>query len=176
MYKCGDLLNADFYDEPWTESERSDVVLFNPAKATPFMQKIIDACPDVTFKPIQGMTRAEVIDTMRHSKLYVDFGEFPGRERMPREAVLCGCCLITSRLGSAAYYEDFSHSYKYESKDSHIWAIVNQIRYVLSHYEECRHDFDMFRELLRAEAVLLSEQYKQLEGAFYEIQHSHSGV
>ena len=86
VLKCDDTVNSDFYAD-YDYIERGNDVLYNPAKATSFMQEIIDACPDITFKPITGMTRAEVIDTMHHSKLYVDFGEFPGRERMPREAV-----------------------------------------------------------------------------------------
>ncbi len=169
LYKCIDLLNDDFYPEPWGDMERGDHVLYNPAKATPFMKKIIKACPDIAFRPITGMTRDEVIKAMRGSKLYIDFGEFPGRERLPREAVLCGCCIITSKLGAAAYDEDFAHPYKYESKDSHMWAIVRQIRYVLGHYDECRGDFDLFREMLKAESVSLQKQIKELIGVFNEV-------
>lgn len=150
VVKCTDMLNAEFY-EAYTEEARNDVVLFNPAKATPFMNELMSQCDGIDFKPLQNMTRAEMIDTMRHSKLYVDFGEFPGRERIPREAALCGCCLITSKIGAADYFEDFSHNYKYDSKHSHIWAIVRKIRYVLENYDECRKDFDQFRQVLKAD-------------------------
>lgn len=175
VLKCDDTVNSDFYIEN-DDIDRGNDVLYNPAKATPFMKEIIDACPDITFKPITGMTRAEVIDTMRHSKLFVDFGEFPGRERMPREAVLCGCCLITSKIGAAAYIKDFAHDYKFESKKAHIWAIVHKIRYVLDHYDDCRKDFDLFRDSLRDDIKRISEQCKEIAGVFREIQHNHSGV
>lgn len=147
IVKCTDYVNADFY-EPYKEMGRTDTVLYNPAKATPFMRALISSCPEIEWKPIQGMGRAQVIDAMRHSKLYVDFGEFPGRERIPREAVLCGCCLITSKIGSAGYYQDFSHGYKFESKPSHIWAIRRKIHEVLDNYDRCRPDFDTFRWVL----------------------------
>lgn len=173
LLKCTDVLNADFYEE-YDEPERGDAVLFNPAKATPFMYRIIEECANygIAFNPITGMSRAEVINTMRHSKLYVDFGEFPGRERMPREAVLCGCVTITGKAGSAYYAEDFAHDYKFDSKDGLIWAIVNRIRYVLTHYEECRKDFDSFREKLRNERDSVPQQVK---GVASEIQHYHTG-
>lgn len=145
--KCTDMLNPDFY-EPYEETERSDAVLYNPAKATPFMRELMAACHGIEFKPIKNMTRAEVIDAMRHAKLYLDFGTFPGRERIPREAALCGCCLITGKVGAADYYGDFSHGYKFDSKSGHIWAIVNKIHYVLDHYDECRKDFETFRRAL----------------------------
>ena len=140
------------------------------------MQSVMNACADITFKPIRGMTRSEVIDTMRHSKLYVDFGEFPGRERMPREAVLCGCCLITSKVGAAAYIKDFAHDYKYDMKDGHIWAIKRKIKHVLLNYDECSKDFDVFRESLRADIVRIPEQCKKIAGVLREIQHNHTGI
>ena len=172
IIKVVDIINTDFYEE-YEEKERSNVVLYNPAKATPFMHRIMEECNGITFKPISGMTRQQVIDTMRDSKLYVDFGEFPGRERIPREAVMCGCCLITSKIGSAAYDLDFTHEYKFDSKDSHIWAIVHKIHYVLEHYAECRKDFDLFRKFLRDDIELMS---KQCRGLINEIQHHYSGA
>lgn len=173
LHRCGDMLNADFYAD-YGEEERSDVVLYNPTKATPFMRRIIDACPDITFKPIRGMTRAEVIDTMRHSKLYVDFGEFPGRERMPREACLCGCCLITSKVGAAAYAADFGHDYKYDMKDAHIWAITRKIREVLGNFDRCRRDFAAFRFQLYEERKLIRREYEDIAGVFDEVLSNHS--
>ena len=175
LYKCVDVVNDDFYAE-YDEQPRDDVVLYNPAKSTPFMEQLMRSCDGVTFKPIRNMTRSEVIDAMRHAKLYVDFGEFPGRERIPREAALCGCCLITSRIGSAVYMEDFVHGYKCESKDGHIWAIVRQIRYVLEHYDECRHDFDLFRNELWKDRERMKEQCKALIKVFNEIQRHNTSA
>jgi len=171
---CTDALNEDFY-EPYKEEPRSDTVLYNPAKATSFMGELIKAS-GVEYKPIQNMTRAEVIDSMRHAKLYVDFGEFPGRERMPREAALCGCCLITSKIGSAAFYKDFAHDYKYDSKPGHIWAITHKIHYVLEHYDECKKDFDFFRQTLRKDRETRSEQCENVVRALYDIQHYNTGT
>ena len=168
LIKCVDIVNAEFYED-YEEKERSNVVLYNPAKATPFMNRIIEECNGIAFKPIQGMTRQQVIDTMRGSKLYVDFGEFPGRERMPREATLCGCCLITSKIGSAYYYMDFFHDYKFDSKPEHMWAIVRKIQYVLDHYEECRKDFNLFRILLNDDRKKIEKQCTDVVMALREV-------
>ena len=152
LFKCVDVLNADFYED-YAEEERSDAVLYNPAKSTPFMQRLMAECHGIEFKPIQGMTRAEVIDAMRHSKLYIDFGEFPGRERIPREAALCGC-----------------HFYKYDNKPSHVWAIIRKIRYVLDNYTECKRDFDRFREDLIEDRTRIQWQTEVIANVF---QHYH---
>ncbi len=168
VMKLVDVLNADFYEE-YEEAPRGDVVLYNPAKMTPFMHSLMKACSGVTFKPIQGMTREEVISTMRSSKLYLDFGAFPGRERIPREAVMCGCCIITSRIGSAGFFEDFPHSDKFESKTGHIWAIRRRIQYVLEHYDECRRDFGFFRASLIEDHRRLRRQCREIAEALDEV-------
>lgn len=172
LIKCTDIVNIDYYAD-FPEEERNNTVLYNPAKATPFLRLLMDECSDIDFRPIANMTRKQVIDTMRHSKLYIDFGEFPGRERIPREAVLCGCCLITGKIGSAGYEGDFMHAYKYDSKSGHIWAIRHAIHYVLDHYEECRKDFDAFRDLLKLDAEMLGKEAKEVAR---EIQHHHTGL
>lgn len=171
LIKCVDIVNAEFYED-YEETVRSDVVLYNPAKMTSFQSRIMEACSGITFKPITGMTRQQVIETMRGSKLYVDFGKFPGRERMPREAVMCGCCIITGKIGSSDYDIDFAHEYKFDSKEEHIWAIVHKIRYVLAHYDKCRRDFDIFRYFLREDRELLRQQCREV---INEIQHNHTG-
>lgn len=172
LVKCGDIVNEEFYED-YEEMQRSDVVLYNPAKATPFFYAVMSQCSGIEFRPVTGMTRAEVIRAMRGSKLYVDFGEFPGRERIPREAVLSGCCIITSKIGSAGFDADFAHDYKYDSKDGHIWAIVRKIRHVLSNYEACRKDFDLFRYFLHIDRRHMKEECRDV---IEEIQHNHPGI
>lgn len=172
LIRCTDTLNDDFYEE-FEEQERKDVVLYNPAKATQFQYRLMSECSGIEFKPITGMTRQQVIEAMRHAKLYLDFGRFPGRERMPREAALCGCCLITSKIGSADYEEDFTHSYKFDSKDEHIWAIVNRIHYVLKNYETCRKDFKQFRVQLGVEKRVLPARIREVVN---EIQRDYTGT
>ena len=172
LIMCGDTVNKDFYED-YEETERADTVLYNPAKSNLFMRRLLNECKDIIFKPITGMTRRQVIDTMRGSKLYIDFGDFPGRERMPREAVLCGCCIITGKVGSAGHDMDFPHRYKFESKDSHLWAIRRKIRYVLAHYEECRGHFYYFRRCLQYDRELMKNQIREVADAF---QYYHSSL
>ena len=47
------------------------------------------------------MTEREVEDCLSQAKVYIDFGGHPGKDRIPREAALCGCCVVTGRRGAA---------------------------------------------------------------------------
>ena len=82
-------------------SEKKDIILFNPKKGRKRTAKLIAAYPDLTFVPIQNMTVKEVSFILNSAKIYIDFGHHPGKDRLPREAVLAGCCVITGKYGSA---------------------------------------------------------------------------
>lgn len=83
---------------------RQDLVLFNPLKGKAFTEQLRAACADAPwqFVPLQGYTPAELRALFGRAKVYIDFGEHPGRDRIPREAAACGCVVVTGRRGSAA--------------------------------------------------------------------------
>lgn len=85
------------------EQPKKDVVLYNPRKGMQITQRLIDgARGELEFVPITGLDAAGVAELLGSARLYVDFGEHPGRDRLPREAALSGCCVITGRRGAAA--------------------------------------------------------------------------
>ena len=43
---------------------------------------------------------------LKKAKVYIDFGGHPGMDRIPREAALAGCIVVTNREGSAAFRQD----------------------------------------------------------------------
>ena len=53
---------------------------------------------------IKGMSREQVYDALGRSKLFIDLGNFPGKDRMAREALLRGCCVFALDAGAARDY------------------------------------------------------------------------
>ena len=83
---------------------RDKVILYNPVKGIKVTQKIIKKYKfQYQFVPIKNMSHKEVRELLSKSFIYIDFGEHPGRDRIPREAIMCGCCIITGYRGSAAF-------------------------------------------------------------------------
>lgn len=163
IFYISDVLNADFF-KPYEEVPRNNIVLYNPVevKLTPYQKAVMSRARDegIVFKPIEKMSRAEVIDTMHHAKLYLDLGVFSGRERLPREAVTCGCCIITSRSGTAGYYEDVSipDTYKFDTDATSVVSIIKRMKYILKNYNACMSEFDAFRQYLKRDSELLHSQ------------------
>lgn len=89
------------------DGPKDNIVAYNPKKGLEFTQKLMAASPRSgpgawTWVPIENMSPAEVAALLGRARAYVDFGPHPGRDRIPREAALCGCTVITNTQGSAA--------------------------------------------------------------------------
>ena len=82
---------------------REHIVAYNPKKGLAFTQQLMAQSPaGIQWVAIENMSPAEVAALLGRAKVYVDFGPHPGRDRIPREAALCGCVVITNTQGSAA--------------------------------------------------------------------------
>lgn len=98
---------------------RRDQVLYNPAKGKAFTEALRAACQGDAFEfvPLQGYTAAQMRELLSQAKVYIDFGEHPGRDRIPREAAACGCVVITGQRGSAGNAIDVPLPDRYKIDD-----------------------------------------------------------
>ena len=151
VFKCIEPISNFFLNEynVISSTKQKNVILYNPKrKYENILKKISSAAPELQFEPLQGLTQQQLIEKYKTSKLYIDFGAFPGAERIPKEAVLFGCAIITGRRGASNFHGDvpIPDEYKFENPTAQIDEIVAKIRYVLDNYEKIYSDFDEYRE------------------------------
>lgn len=105
------------------------------------------------------MTAEEVHALLCRAKCYIDFGNHPGQDRIPREAAAAGCCVITDRRGSAANDMDvpIPTTYKFDDVPQAIPAILSCIRDCLADYEGHTRDFDSYRAMIAGQ----KEQFRR---------------
>lgn len=169
IYLCGPL-NESFFKavSEVRSTERENIVLYNPKKGLPFTKKIIAEAQkqniNAEFIPIINMTPAQIIELMAKAKVYMDFGYFPGPERIPREAVTLGCNIITSKNGSAANDVDvpIPSEMKFADNDDNIIPIVGKIKDMLADYEKYYSYYDVYRNKVRDQVQLLEENTMKL--------------
>lgn len=155
-YLCGPISQA-FSTTHHNGLSKEDIVAYNPKKGYEFTQKVISYAEQHDFSgefiPIQGMTPTEVSALLGRAKVYMDFGDFPGPERIPREAVTMGCNILTSRNGAAGNDADvpIDDSLKFETTDQNIHSIVDKLDQLLSHYEVYYHLYDGYRDKVQAQ-------------------------
>jgi hypothetical protein len=158
-----DFINHDFYKNN-TSVVREDKILYNPKKGFEFTRKLIANTPHLKWVPLENMTRAELLHEFQTSKLYIDFGYHPGKDRIPREAAMNGCCVITNRKGSAKYFEDVRiyNAYKLDEQENSISDIMTLIKDILNNYTLHAERFDFYRQEILKEKDEFVKQVHRL--------------
>lgn len=166
ILRLSDYVNDSFLsvDLESVKTRKKDIVIYNPKKGFHYTKKIIRSLRDINFIALQNMTRQEVLDTMVSSKVYIDFGNHPGKDRMPREAALCGNCIITGRRGSAGNSVDVSipEKYKFEDTVENMKQVGEVIRSCLVDYERRVEDFSSYRERIRNEKAVFENDVRSI--------------
>lgn len=138
--------------------QRKNFVLYNPAKGPENAEKIKQVCSDIDciFMPLSGMSHAQMAELGMQAKIYIDFGPFPGKEKIHREMAACGCTVITGSDGSANNPIDVpSGSRKFFRIGGHYdWiAVKKQIMWDLENHGQALDDLHMrhYRDCVRDE-------------------------
>jgi hypothetical protein len=141
---------------------KRDIVTYNPKKGLEFTQRLIAASAGrLDWVPIENMTPGEVGQLLASAKVYVDFGGHPGRDRIPREAGLAGCVVITGTRGSAGNGIDVPIPAEYvigEETPDAVVRIVTAIEQAVSGFDAAHRAFGPYRTwIIEHEDVFAAE-------------------
>lgn len=158
-----DSINEDFLTDKYldrTEHKR-DVILYNPTKGKKVTAALIQDNPQWEFMPLKGLNPQQLSEKLYAAKLYIDFGHHPGRDRMPREAAMHGCCLITGILGSAGNSVDLPIPQRYKldsSKPDFLRRFKALATEVMQDFDKHYEVFDGYRVWLKNEPKIFKQQ------------------
>lgn len=153
LYYLHCYLDEKFSDITYDLNSKLDIVAYNPKKGINFTKKIIKRFENskIKFIPVQNMSINEVQELLLKSKIYIDFGNHPGRDRFPREAALLGCSIITNKKGSAKNKIDVNISEKYKFKDEgelELDKIVDLIKDITANFRFHHESFHSYRKII----------------------------
>jgi len=160
---------SDFTREEFLTADRplrrQDAAAFFPRKSGELGEQLVAANPDIDFVRIESMTPQQVKETLRRVKVYVDLGQHPGKDRVPREAAVSGCCVITSSdRGASQYFEDIPipRQYKFSTSDFSARHVGDAIRDCMLEYDRRSHDFALYRAVICGERLTFEEEVYRL--------------
>jgi hypothetical protein len=162
-YLC-DYVTELFFENLPDSFTKENIITYNPKKGLEKIEKYMQLLPQYQWVPLTGMTREEMRDTLRRAKLHIDFGYFPGRDKIPREALVSGVCLLTGRDGTSAFKEDLGipEQYKLHENEMQDDKIIKLINHLMDNYETVSLEFADFRSFVVNEKNNMIENVKKL--------------
>lgn len=157
-----------------SDRSRLDRILY-PARGKWFTGWLQRWAPDLPWLEIVDFSASEVWNLFSTSKIYVDFGSHPGKDRMPREAAIAGCCIVTGQRGSAGNSFDIPifAGYKFQDSRLQIPCIVRAIRSILNDYQNRIGDFEAYREIIAGERLEFVTQVEKVFGRSQLVDYPH---
>lgn len=154
-------------EEILKSSNRKDTIVYFPGKGLKHSQKIISLMPQYNFVPIQNLSSDQIKELGLISKIYIDFGHHPGKDRIPREMASTGCVVITGTQNVGANDIDIplgKRKFNYDmNTDSYDYSkIVEQIKYDIDNYEISFEEQKNYRETIRNEKITFQKEIHKI--------------
>ena len=138
IHMVEDYLNQTFLTraEQVDLSKKENIVAYNPKKGFEVVKHFIAASRDIDWRPIENMTPAQVQELLASAKVYIDFGNHPGKDRIPREAAVSGCVVLVGKRGAAINDIDINipAEFKFDLKIATPQNVINKIREVFDDF------------------------------------------
>lgn len=159
-----------FPEEVLAQEDRIAQVLYNPAKGAEHTNEIRKYLPDIRFVPIRGATEPMLVDLGLKSKIYIDFGHHPGRDRLPREMAMLGAIVLTGADNTAGNNVDVPiPEFKFTKLENGRYdysLIADVIRNCMERSHQLFSVFKSYRDIVREEKATM---YQQTETFIQEI-------
>ena len=164
VFRLSDYLSKAFIQNADinTDTIRKNQVLYNPKKGYVFTEALINANPDIQWVPIVDMTSNQIVSLMKESKVYIDFGMHPGKDRIPREAALCGCCVLTGKRGAASNNVDIPIPECYKFDESEKERIIKQINNIFINYRDCKKYYESYVAKIKNEEQVFENEIRKV--------------
>ena len=161
-FPLSDYISEKIISSQGEEIPREKIVVYNPKKGFEFTKQLIHLFPEINFLPLINMSKDEVCTTLKKASVYIDFGEHPGKDRIPREAALLGCCVITSKNGSAKFSKDvhIPDEFKFKKNSDNLKPIGRAIYECIENYSVQNAKFDAYRYKIEKEKKVFIEEIK----------------
>ena len=119
LLQLEDYTNETFTDREAYGPSPQPWAAYNAAKGADLAASFFDEHPEYQALPLRKFTKPQLRDIFAERLIYIDFGHFPGKDRLPREAAISGSIVFTNCAGAGAVYEDFPipDVFKFEAAD-----------------------------------------------------------
>ncbi len=153
----------DFQNKKLLESskkikKKQNIICYSH-KSNEFIQ-LLKKSSNNKFIELKGFSSKDIIKIFNKTKVYIDFGYHPGKDKMPREAVLFNNCIIANFKGSASNKFDIpiANKFKFKLKYNEIDKINFTIKKFFNNYNVEIKNFDNYKKKVLNEEQVFKKQ------------------
>lgn len=160
----GDYLSGSHV--PSSAKVRKNAIAYNPKKGKAVSELLVSKLSEIQFLPIENMDSKQVNALLSSVKIYMDFGNHPGKDRMPREAAIAGACVITGTSGAAgnAIDVDIPRRFKMEVDLELVGNFRARVEEIFNNFDQVSSEFDGYRDDIRSEREKFAMQCASIFG------------
>jgi hypothetical protein len=152
--------------------DRGRTVAFNPKKGSELAQRVMAETRGIEWRPLVNMSADSVYKSLSSTTIYLDLGQHPGKDRLPREAAHLGAVTIVARRGAGAYTQDvpLPWIHKVQPTDSEfLKTTVALLEDIMTDPQPHRDSQDEYRaSLVREKLMFFGEVHRAfIQGHFY---------
>lgn len=154
-----DYINQEHGKFIYPAQFRENIGLYNPAKGYGQIKPLIEKASWLKWVPLTGLDVPHMVLMMEAGKIYVDFGNHPGKDRIPREAAADGCCVITNKKGAAAFEGDvpIPEQYKFDNPADSLDEIDTLLHDICDNFAQHQARFESYRQMIAGEKAKFDE-------------------
>jgi len=174
IHHLSDYLDAIFIDrlkkKSFSNQNKGNRIVYNPKKGFDVTLELIRKTPHLEWVPIENITPSQVRQLFLSAKVYIDFGNHPGKDRIPREAAMCGCIIVTNRKGSANFAADIPipDKFKIDYSPGEERDIIGLLEHCFTAYEEEIRHFDNYRKKIEQEETVFNNDLAKIMATFFD--------
>ena len=148
-----DYINEEHGKFIYPAQFRENMALYNPAKGYDEIKPLIDKASWLKWVPLINLDIPHMVLMMEAGKIYVDFGNHPGKDRIPREAAANGCVVLTNKKGAAAFEGDvpIPGEYKFDDPTENLDRIDMLLHDICDNFAAHQAKFESYREMIAGE-------------------------
>ena len=144
------------------KKDKKNIICYSH-KSNDFINLLKDKI-NAKFIILEGYKKNQLFNIFKKTKIYMDFGYHPGKDKMPREAVLFNNCIITNLKGSAKNNQDIPIKKKYKFTEclENVNKINNAVNKIFKNYTKEFASFKYYKNKTLKEKKVFINQIKKI--------------
>lgn len=141
-----------------------DMITYSVVKSKNNYQGLIDEL-SLKYKvlEIKGLSSKKINQILGRSKVFLDFGPQPGKDRLPREAASHDNIVLTTNQGAARHFEDIGIDNEFKCLDSiNLQELTDFIEDCVVNYNDKIKSQKPYREQIKMDKAVFTSEVKEL--------------